>query len=200
MARLLHAKAGPLPSGVGGREPSANRRSKQSRTVGEVATTSAGAACTTEVNSVAGPVAITLRLTPRPMGQPRSGRKRCLMLELYASKGARTVLRGGGAGNSTSLPDIGVEPSGDITPRESGLTSLGCWRTGTDSQPARGAKQNCLGQQCPWCGPRRTSVAGPAAVPSRLTPRPMGQPRPVRGVVGRRSRARSCLAGALFNA
>jgi hypothetical protein len=87
MARLLHAKAGPLPSGVGGREPSANRRSKQSRTVGEVATTSAGAACTTEVNSVAGPVAITLRLTPRPMGQPRSGRKRCLMLELYASKG-----------------------------------------------------------------------------------------------------------------
>jgi hypothetical protein len=103
MARLLHAKAGPLPSGVGGREPSANRRSKQSRTVGEVATTSAGAACTTEVNSVAGPVAITLRLTPRPMGQPRSGRKRCLMLELYALKGARAVLRGGGAGNSTSL-------------------------------------------------------------------------------------------------
>src|SRR6516162_7593809 len=94
MARLLRAKAGPLPSGVGGREPSANRRSKQSRTVGEVAMTSAGAACTTEVNSVAGPVAITPRLTP--MGQPRSGRKRCLMLELYASKGARTVLRGGG--------------------------------------------------------------------------------------------------------
>ena len=71
MARLLHAKAGPLPSGVGGREPSANRRSKRSRTVGEVATTSAGAACATEVNSVAGTVAVTLRLTPRPMGQPR---------------------------------------------------------------------------------------------------------------------------------
>ena len=103
MARLLHAKAGPLPSGVGGREPSANRRSKQSRTVGEVATTSAGAACTTEVNSVAGPVAITLRLTPRPMGQPRSGRKRCLMLELYASKecaaerGVESLTQSGGA-------------------------------------------------------------------------------------------------------
>jgi hypothetical protein len=54
-ATSLHAKAGRLPSGVGGREPSANRRSKQSRTVGEVAMTSAGAACTTEVNSVAGP-------------------------------------------------------------------------------------------------------------------------------------------------
>src|SRR3954447_15225473 len=86
VATSLHAKAGRLPSGVGGREPSANRRSKQSRTVGEVAMTSAGAACTTEVNSVAGPVAETLRLTPRPMGQPRSGRKRCLMLELHASK------------------------------------------------------------------------------------------------------------------
>jgi len=74
MATSLHAKAGRLPSGVSGREPSANRRSKQSRSVGEVAMTSAGAACATEVNSVAGTVAVTLRLTPRPMGQPRSGR------------------------------------------------------------------------------------------------------------------------------
>src|SRR3954447_23650685 len=86
MATSLHAKAGRLPSGVSGRKPSVNRRSKQSRTVGEVAMTSAGAACATAVNSVAGPVAVTLRLTPRPMGQPRSGRKRCLMLELHASK------------------------------------------------------------------------------------------------------------------
>src|SRR4051812_14495055 len=86
MATSLHAKAGRLPSGVSGREPSVNRRSKRSRTVGEVAMTSAGAACATEVNSVAGPVAVTLRLTPRPMGQPRPGRKRCLMLELHASK------------------------------------------------------------------------------------------------------------------
>ena len=86
MATSLHAKAGRLPSGVSGRKPSVNRRSKQSRTVGEVAMTSAGAACATEVNSVAGPVAVTLRLTPRPTGQPRSERKRCLMLELHASK------------------------------------------------------------------------------------------------------------------
>jgi hypothetical protein len=86
MVTSLHAKASRLPSGVSAREPSVNRRSKQSRTVGEVAITSAGAACATEVHSVAGPVAVTLRLTPRPMGQPRSGRKRCLMAELYASK------------------------------------------------------------------------------------------------------------------
>jgi len=86
VATSLPAKAGRLPSGVGGREPSVNRRSKQSRTVGEVAMASAGAACTTEDNSVTGPVAVTLRLTPRPMGQPRSGTERCPMLELYASK------------------------------------------------------------------------------------------------------------------
>ena len=71
MATSLHAKAGRLPSGVGGREPSANRRSEQSRTVGGVAMTTAGAASATEVNSVAGTGAVTLRLTPSPMGQPR---------------------------------------------------------------------------------------------------------------------------------
>jgi hypothetical protein len=68
VARSLPAKAGRLPSGVGGRGPSANRRSKQSRTVGGVAMTSAGAACATEVNSVAGTVAVTPRSSPRPMG------------------------------------------------------------------------------------------------------------------------------------
>jgi hypothetical protein len=44
------------------------------------------------------------------------------------------------------------------------------------------------------------SVAGPAAVTLRWTPRPMGRPRPVRGVVGRRSRTGSYLAGTLFDA
>ena len=49
------------------------------------------------------------------------------MLELHASKGARTVLRGGGAGNSTSLPDWlervrdvypGWGESGPLSPRQ----------------------------------------------------------------------------------
>jgi hypothetical protein len=44
------------------------------------------------------------------------------------------------------------------------------------------------------------SVAGPAVVTLRLLPRPMGQPRLVRGVVGRRSRSRSYLAGTLADA
>ena len=67
-------KRADFPRGVGGREPSANRRRKQSRNVGGVATALAGAASATEVISVAGSAAVTLRLTPRPMGQPRPGR------------------------------------------------------------------------------------------------------------------------------
>src|SRR5262245_34781984 len=60
-----------LPSGVGGREQSANRRRGRRRYVGGVARTPAGAVPATEVISVAGSVSVTFRLTPRPMGQPR---------------------------------------------------------------------------------------------------------------------------------
>ena len=60
------------PSGVGVREPSANRRRKQGSSVGATATVVAGAASATVGNSVAGSAAVTLRLTPRPMGQPRA--------------------------------------------------------------------------------------------------------------------------------
>src|SRR5437868_2401013 len=44
VATSSHPKGGRLPSGVGGRETPANRRREQSRTVGEVAMTFAGAA------------------------------------------------------------------------------------------------------------------------------------------------------------
>jgi len=50
MARSLPAKAGRLPPGVDGREPSGNRRRGQSRSVGEVAMTSAGAAPATAIH------------------------------------------------------------------------------------------------------------------------------------------------------
>ena len=109
------AKASRLPPGVGGREPTANRLGGQSRSVsdGNVRW------CGPRRSSVAGSVAVPSRLTPRPMGRPRLVRgvvgrwnrpgratqRRCPMLEPYALKGARTVLRGGGAGDSTSLPD-----------------------------------------------------------------------------------------------
>ena len=72
MATSLPAKAGRLPSGVDGRDPSANRRRGQSRPVGGIATIHAGAApATATLISVAGTGAVTSRLTPGPMGQPR---------------------------------------------------------------------------------------------------------------------------------
>src|SRR5437868_3676198 len=73
VATSLHAKAGRLPSGVDGREPSANRRRGQSRSVGGIATIRAGAAPATAIPiiSVAGTVVVTSRLTPSPRGQPR---------------------------------------------------------------------------------------------------------------------------------
>jgi hypothetical protein len=72
MATSLHAKAGRLPSGVDGRDPSANRRRGQSRSVGGITTIHAGAAPTTAtLISVTGTGPVTSRLTPSPMGQPR---------------------------------------------------------------------------------------------------------------------------------
>jgi hypothetical protein len=72
VATSLHAKAGRLPSGVDGRDPSANRRRGQSRSVGGIATIHAGAApATATLISVAGTGTVTSRLTPSPMGQPR---------------------------------------------------------------------------------------------------------------------------------
>src|SRR5437764_7707272 len=71
-ATSLHVKAGRLPSGADGRDPSADRRRGQSRSVGGIATIHAGAApATATLISVAGTGTVTSRLTPSPMGQPR---------------------------------------------------------------------------------------------------------------------------------
>src|SRR5947208_2962780 len=67
-------KGGGLPRGVGGREPPANRRRGRRRSVGRAVTAVAGATVATVINSVAGTAAVTLRLAPRPMGQPRPAR------------------------------------------------------------------------------------------------------------------------------
>src|SRR4051794_2194136 len=56
-----HPKGGRLPRGVGGREPSANRRRGRCRTVGGIATVLAGAAPATEVIAVAGSAVVTPR-------------------------------------------------------------------------------------------------------------------------------------------
>ena len=127
MARSLHAKAGRLPSGVDGRDPSADRRRGQSRSVGGIAMIHAGAApATATFISVAGTAAVTTRLAPEANGAAasrqgcrgpaelcpivsRRGVVQCL--SCMRRNGARAVLRGGGAGNSTSLPDYSPTPS-----------------------------------------------------------------------------------------
>src|SRR5260221_10081771 len=63
-----HPKGGRLPRGVGGCEPSANRRRGRRRNVGAVVTTVAGAASATEDLSVAGTVVVMSRLARRPRG------------------------------------------------------------------------------------------------------------------------------------
>jgi hypothetical protein len=68
---------------------------------------------------------------------------------------------------------IGVEPVGDITPRESGQTSLWCRRTSTVSQPASGSDaEMSAGLQWSLAGAAATteiiSGAGTVAVTSRL--------------------------------
>jgi hypothetical protein len=121
VATSLHAKAGRLPSGVDGRDPSANRRRGQSRSVGGIATIHAGAApATATLISVAGTGNSNVQVDPKSNGAAAS-RKRCRgpvepcpivsrrgvvqCLSCMRRNGARAVLRGGGAGNSTSLPD-----------------------------------------------------------------------------------------------
>jgi hypothetical protein len=57
-------------------------------------------------------------------------------------QGEPTGLRVQDEGASESRPvtgRIGIEPRGDIIPRASGQTSLGCERTGENSQPALGS-------------------------------------------------------------
>ena len=54
--------------------------------------------------------------------------------------GRRVEDEGGSEGRSV-IGRIGVEPSGEITPRESGPSSLGCLRTGPSEQLAWEAEQ-----------------------------------------------------------
>jgi len=77
---------------------------KQCRYVGGSVMLLAGAASD---GSVVGSRAVTYRSSSRPMRTTAcfSG-VRWPMLEPYASKGARTVLRGGGSGDRASLPDV----------------------------------------------------------------------------------------------
>ena len=120
VATLPPAKAGRLPSGVGGREPSANRRRLGCRTVGAVVTTVAGAPAATADHLVSRHCRSNAQVDPkskeatasrkgcRRPAEPRrvvSRRDVVQCLSCMHRKGARAVLRGGGAGDSASLPD-----------------------------------------------------------------------------------------------
>jgi hypothetical protein len=60
---------------------------------------------------------------------------------------------------------IGVEPSGEITPRESGLTSLRCLRTRPSEQLAWETEP--MTAACCWCGLRRVPLVSPRPVSCR---------------------------------
>jgi hypothetical protein len=89
----------------------------------------------------------------------------------------RTLMgrRVGDEGGSERRPVIGrrgVEPSGEITPRESGPTSLGCLRTRPSDQLAREAEQRTAA--CCWCGLRRIPLVSPGPVSCRWGACPTG--------------------------
>jgi len=131
VATLPPAQACRLPSGTGGREPSANRRRGQSRHVGAAVTVVAGAAPATAGNSVAGTAVVTSRLTPRPRGQPRAAKARCPLLEPYAGKlcaaerGAESLTQSGETRREVSGPSGSPEGEswrGKEHAREAGVT------------------------------------------------------------------------------
>jgi hypothetical protein len=73
MARSLRAKAGRLPPGVDGREPTANRPGGQSRSASGIAMVPTGAVpATATIISVGGTAAVTTRLTPKTDGATAS--------------------------------------------------------------------------------------------------------------------------------
>jgi len=109
----------------------------------------------------------------------------------------RRVKDGGGSERRPVAGRIGVEtsPRAKASPLPPGVGGRG-----PTANRLGGQSRNVSDGDVRRCGPRRFSVTGPVVVPSRLTPRPMGRPRLVRGVVGRWNRARSCHAEALFDA
>jgi hypothetical protein len=74
----------------------------------------------------------------------------------------RRVEDEGGSECRSVIERIGVEPPGEITPRESGLTSLGCLRTRPSEQLARETEQMtaaCLPVRSPACHARQLQTS-----------------------------------------
>ncbi len=77
----------------------------------------------------------------------------------------RRVEDEGGSECRPVIERIGVEPPGEIIPRESGLTSLGCLRTRPSEQLAWETEQ--MTAACCWCGLRRVTPVSPRPVSCR---------------------------------
>ena len=85
----------------------------------------------------------------------------------------RRVEDEGGSECRPVIERIGVEPPGEIIPRESGLTSLGCLRTRPSEQLAWETEQ--MTAACCWCGLRRVTPVSPRPVSCRwCAQRPTG--------------------------
>ena len=87
----------------------------------------------------------------------------------------RRVEDEGGSECRSVIERIGVEPPGEITPRESGPTSLGCLRTRPSEQLAWEAEQ-MTAARC-WCGLRRVPLVSPRPVSCRWGAAPHRVPR-----------------------
>jgi hypothetical protein len=89
----------------------------------------------------------------KPVALPRRGRPVARPADGAAGRGG---------GSKRMLACNGPDRGCDITPRETGLTSLWRWRTGMGGQPAQGAMQTCRrgrkGRS--WCGSRHRCHLG----------------------------------------
>ena len=90
----------------------------------------------------------------------------------------RRVEEEGGSEGRPVTERIGVEPPGEITPRESGPTSLGCLRTRPSEQLAWETEQ--MTAACCWCGLRRVTPVSPRPVSCRWCT--CAPPGPARGL------------------
>jgi hypothetical protein len=82
----------------------------------------------------------------------------------WSPMGRRVEDEGGSEGRSV-IGRIGVEPSGEMTPRENGLTSLGSLRTRPSEQLAWETEQMIAA--CCWCGLRRVPLVSSRPVSCR---------------------------------
>jgi len=117
------------------------------------------------------PIAVILKMAMHLEDPERTASARGLPM-------GRRVEDEGGSECRPVIERIGVEPPGEIIPRESGLTSLGCLRTRPSEQLAWETEQ--MTAACCWCGLRRVTPVSPRPVSCRWCA--SAPPGPARGL------------------